>query len=71
MRQLIETLFMLLEEDCFKVPNGYFSKNGSFKILIGYMKWFFLSLILVRAHMQHVQKDPFVLDITEFYEAWK
>jgi hypothetical protein len=65
------TLFILLGEGCFKVLNGYFSKNGSLKTLIVYMKLFLLSLILVYTHVQHVQNDPFVLDISQFFEAWK
>lgn len=32
---------------------------------------FLLSLILVREHLQHVLKDPFVLSVTRFYETKK
>lgn len=32
---------------------------------------FLLSLILVCARLQNIQKDPFLLNIVQFHEAWK
>lgn len=44
--------FHLMGEDALKALNGYFSKNGSFETLIGYMKLFFLSSVLDCAYVQ-------------------
>lgn len=52
--------FHLMGEDALKALNGYFSKNGSFETLIGYMKLFF-SVISPRLC---ICADSFVLDLT-------